>query len=88
MSSEVITKDSNRKVKSGKVVSTGMQKTIVVLSERRLRHPLYGKEIKRVKKYHVHDAEEAAQLGDTVKFVETRPLSKLKRWRLLEIVKH
>lgn len=88
MSSETVLNESKRKIKSGRVVSTGMEKTIVVESQRRLRHPLYGKEIKRIKKYHVHDAEEIAQLGDTVRFQETRPLSKTKRWRLVEIVKH
>jgi len=79
---------NQRKENSGCVVSTAMDKTIVVESERRLRHRLYGKEIKKMKKYHVHDEDGTAQVGDTVRFVETRPLSKTKRWRLLEVVKH
>lgn len=78
----------SRKSRTGRVVSTGMQKTIVVECERRLRHRLYDKEVRRVKKYHVHDEREEAQVGDTVRFVDTRPISRNKRWRLQEIVRH
>lgn len=88
MSVSADTKGVSRKSRTGRVVSTGMQKTIVVECERRLRHKLYDKEVRRVRKYHVHDEREEAQVGDTVRFVDTRPLSKNKRWRLLEIIKH
>jgi small subunit ribosomal protein S17 len=63
-----------------------MDKTIVVSVERRFAHPLYGKQVTRHKKYYAHDEENQARVGDVVKIVETRPLSKLKRWRLVEIV--
>jgi small subunit ribosomal protein S17 len=75
-----------RKERTGIVVSSAMQKTIVVRVERTTRHPLYGKEMTQAKKYHAHDEENTAKVGDKVRIVETRPLSKLKRWRLLEIV--
>lgn len=87
MSTETVEKKKSAS-KTGRVISTAMDKTIVVEFERRLRHRLYGKEIRRVKKYHVHDPEERAQVGDTVRFTPTRPLSKMKRWRLVEIVRH
>ena len=73
-----------RKIREGKVYSSKSDKTIVVLIERRVRHPLYGKEIKITKKIHVHDEDNKANVGDVVKVMETRPLSKLKRWRLVE----
>ncbi|HIE10758.1 MAG TPA: 30S ribosomal protein S17 [Kiritimatiellae bacterium] len=76
-----------RKTKVGRVVSAAMQKTIVVQVERRVRHPLYKKEIRRHKKFYAHDEEERAREGDLVRIVETRPLSRLKRWRLLEVLK-
>jgi small subunit ribosomal protein S17 len=75
-----------RKTRVGKVVSAKMQKTVVVAVERRVPHPLYGKEITRTKKYHAHDEENAAREGDVVRIMETRPLSKLKRWRVVEIL--
>ena len=75
-----------RKERTGIVVSSAMQKTIVVRVERKTRHPLYGKEITQSKKYHAHDEENKAKVGDKVQIVETRPLSKLKRWRLVEII--
>jgi small subunit ribosomal protein S17 len=78
----------HRKVREGKVVSAGMNKTIVVQIERRSRHALYGKEIRKSKKLYAHDEENQAKVGDTVKVMETRPLSKTKHWRLLEIVQH
>lgn len=75
-----------RKRREGRVVSDAMDKTIVVLVERRVRHPLYGKELRRFSKFYVHDEKNEARVGDTVRIEETRPLSRLKRWRLVEIV--
>ncbi len=75
-----------RKVRMGIVVSDKMQKTVVVAIERRVPHPIYGKMITRTKRLKVHDEENSAKTGDTVRIVETRPLSKDKRWRLVEIV--
>ncbi len=77
---------SRRKVRTGRVVSSGMEKTIVVAIERLLTHPLYGRVIKRTSKIYVHDERREAGPGDLVRVMETRPLSKLKRWRLVEIV--
>lgn len=76
-----------RKVRIGRVVSNKMQKTVVVAVEDRIRHPLYGKIVRRTKKFKVHDEDNKCNIGDTVKIMETRPLSKEKRWRLVEIVK-
>jgi len=70
----------------GRVVSNRMQKTIVVAVQRLLRHPVYQKTIKKTSKLYAHDEKGECQIGDLVKLIETRPLSKLKRWRLLEIV--
>lgn len=75
-----------RKQKTGVVVSTKMDKTIAVKVERRLMHPLYGKFVKRSKKFFAHDEENTCNLGDVVRISETRPLSKMKRWRLVEII--
>ena len=77
-----------RKERVGQVVSTKMQKTAVVKTVTRVPHAKFGKIIKQIKKFYVHDEESKAQLGDTVRIAETRPLSKLKRWRLVEIIKH
>jgi small subunit ribosomal protein S17 len=77
---------TSRKVRQGVVVSDVQDKTIVVRVERRTTHPLYGKSMKVSKKYHVHDETNEAGRGDTVRIVETRPMSKLKRWRLQAIV--
>jgi small subunit ribosomal protein S17 len=77
---------SLRKVKQGKVVSNKMQKSIVVAIERRLPHPIYKKYFTRTTKFIAHDEKQEARIGDIVKIVETRPLSKLKRWRLVEII--
>ena len=77
----------NRKVRIGKVVSDKMDKTIVVATERLVEHPLYKKRIKMTKKYKAHDEENQCATGDTVKIMETRPLSKEKRWRLVEVLK-
>jgi len=75
-----------RKERTGKVVSNAMQKTIVVKVERRTRHPLYGKEMRVSKKFYAHDEKNTAQVGDTVMIEETRPQSRLKRWRLVKII--
>lgn len=75
-----------RKVRVGKVVSDKMEKTIVVAVEEYVKHPLYGKTMRRTKKFKAHDAENQAKVGDTVRIMETRPLSKEKRWRLVEIL--
>jgi len=80
------TKRHLRKTRDGRVVSKSGDKTIVVLIERRVRHPLYGKEIRISKKVHAHDEENKAGIGDVVRVMETRPLSKLKCWRLVDIV--
>jgi len=75
-----------RKSRVGKVVSDKMQKTVVVQIERRVPHPVYGKMVTRTKKLKAHDEENTAKTGDTVRITETRPLSKDKRWRVVEIV--
>jgi len=75
-----------RKEREGVVVSAAMDKTIVVQHERRVRHPQYGKEIKRFKKFYAHDEKNEAKQGDRVLICETRPLSKLKRWRLVKVL--
>lgn len=75
-----------RKISIGRVVSDKMDKTIVVLVERTMRHPLYHRVIRRKNKFKVHDADEKAKVGDHVKIMETRPLSKDKSWRLVEII--
>ena len=75
-----------RKTRVGKVVSDKMDKTIVVATEKLVAHPLYKKRIKMTKKYKAHDEENQCKIGDTVKIMETRPLSKDKRWRLVEIL--
>ena len=75
-----------RKVRQGKVVSNKMQKTIVVAVESRVRHPLYGKFMKRTKKFKAHDETNQCGEGDTVEIMETRPLSKDKNWRLVRII--
>ncbi len=77
-----------RKERVGQVVSTKMQKTAVVETTTRVPHARFGKIVKQIKRFHVHDEEGKAQVGDTVRIAETRPLSKLKRWRLVEIIKH
>ena len=76
----------SRKIRVGKVISDKMDKTIVVAIQDNVRHPKYGKIIKRTVKIHAHDAENACGIGDTVSVMETRPLSATKRWRLVEIV--
>ncbi|WKY48443.1 30S ribosomal protein S17 [Eubacteriaceae bacterium ES3] len=75
-----------RKTRIGKVVSDKMDKTIVVAVETFVKHPLYNKRVKRTVKFKAHDEENTCSIGDKVKIMETRPLSKDKRWRLVEIV--
>jgi len=81
-----VVKRGVRKVRTGLVTSDKMNKTIVVAVTDRYRHPVYGKTVTRQKKFHAHDEENQAHIGDKVRIVETRPLSRLKHWRLLEIV--
>lgn len=75
-----------RKEQIGKVVSDKMDKTVVVAIETLVRHPLYGKIVKRTKKFKAHDEENSCRMGDKVRVMETRPLSKEKRWRVIEIL--
>ena len=75
-----------RKTRIGKVVSDKMDKTIVVAVENHVKHPLYGKIVKRTYKLKAHDENNTCNIGDTVKVMETRPLSKDKRWRLVEVI--
>lgn len=77
---------NKRKVRSGKVVSNAMDKSIVVAVERLIRHPLYERVVRRTSKLVAHDETNECHIGDRVKIMETRPLSKTKRWRLVEIV--
>ena len=77
---------STRKTRVGLVVSDKMQKTVVVAIERRVPHPVYGKMMTRTTRLKAHDEENTAKAGDTVRIMETRPMSKDKRWRLVEIV--
>lgn len=86
---EAPARDRNlRKTRVGEVVSDAMDKTIVVKTITRVPHPKFGKIIKRGKKFHAHDEKNEAKVGDRVSIMETRPLSRLKRWRLVEILKH
>jgi len=80
------TERNARKTRVGTVVSDKMEKTVVVAIERRVRHPVYGKMMTRTKKLKAHDEQNSAKLGDTVRIMETRPLSKDKRFRVVEIV--
>ena len=75
-----------RKTRIGIVSSDAREKTITVKVERKLKHPIYGKFVKQTKKLHAHDEVNTAGVGDTVLIMETRPLSKLKRWRLVEVI--
>jgi small subunit ribosomal protein S17 len=75
-----------RKVRTGVVVSDKMDKTVVVRIDRQVRHSLYGKTVRRSSKFAAHDEQNDAHVGDTVRLMETRPLSKSKRWRVVEIV--
>jgi small subunit ribosomal protein S17 len=75
-----------RKTRIGVVASNKMDKTITVAVERKVKHPIYGKFVKKTTKFHAHDDKNECQIGDVVKIMETRPLSKTKRWRLVEVV--
>ena len=75
-----------RKTKTGVVTSSKMDKTITVAVERKVKHPIYGKFVKKTTKFHAHDEKNECGIGDTVKIMESRPLSKTKRWRLVEVV--
>jgi small subunit ribosomal protein S17 len=77
---------NKRKVRIGHVSSNKMNKTVTITVERRIKHPLYGKYLKRTKKLHAHDEKNECGIGDLVKVMETRPLSKTKRWRVVEIL--
>lgn len=85
---EVVVEQSNapRSV-IGQVVSNKMNKTIVVQIERKVKHPMYGKYVKRLTKMYAHDEDNTSQIGDVVKIQQTRPLSKTKRWKLVEVLK-
>jgi small subunit ribosomal protein S17 len=76
----------SRKTRTGEVISSSMNKTIVVRAVTRVPHPKFGKIINQMKKFYAHDEENKAKTGDMVRIMETRPLSKLKRWRLVEVV--
>ena len=77
---------ATRKTRTGEVVSSSMNQTIIVRTVTRVPHPKFGKIVKQMKKFYAHDEQNQAKPGDTVRIMETRPLSKLKRWRLVEVV--
>ena len=79
-------KRATRKTRTGEVISSGMNKTIVVRTVTRVPHNKFGKIVKQMRKFYAHDEENKAKTGDKVRIMETRPLSKLKRWRLVEVV--
>lgn len=81
-----MTERKTRKTRVGVVASSAMDKSVSVLVERRLRHPMYGKFITKSKKFIAHDENNECQVGDKVKIMETRPLSKTKKWRLVEVL--
>lgn len=81
-------RDSLRKTRVGVVTSDKMNKTIVVEVERRVPHPRFKKIVRRTSTFHAHDEKEEAKIGDKVRIMETRPLSKTKRWRLIEVLAH
>ena len=81
-----MSKQGIEKTKIGTVVSNKMEKSIVVRVERKVQHPLYKKYIKRTTKFMAHDPENTCNIGDTVKIIETRPMSRRKRWRLLDVL--
>lgn len=86
MTTEVTTDRNRRKTRVGKVVSDRMDKTIVVSIERLVKHPQYGRYVRRRSKFKVHDEKNECRMGDTVRFMETRPISKDKHWRFVEFV--
>ncbi|MBN1504885.1 MAG: 30S ribosomal protein S17 [Candidatus Eisenbacteria bacterium] len=81
-----MTERAMRKVRTGRVVSRSGDKSAVIEMERLMRHPTYGKYVRRRKKLHVHDEKNECQVGDLIRVMETRPVSKMKRWRLVEVV--
>ncbi|GIU84334.1 MAG: 30S ribosomal protein S17 [Acidimicrobiales bacterium] len=83
---EQVARPNRRKVREGVVVSDRMNKTVVVEVTTRVRHPRYGKIVRRTKRFHAHDENNESKVGDLVRIQETRPLSKLKRWRVVEIL--
>ena len=82
----IMTERKRRKTRIGVVSSDKMVKTITVAVERKVKHPIYGKFVKKTTKFHAHDETDTAGVGDVVRIMETRPLSKTKRWRLVEII--
>ncbi len=82
----VMIERKSRKTRIGIVKSNKMEKTITVAVERKIKHPLYGKFLKKTTSFHAHDEQNTATAGDVVRIMETRPLSKTKRWRLVEII--
>jgi small subunit ribosomal protein S17 len=87
MSEVVTTVERNlRKTKAGVVTSNNGDKSITVKVERKVKHPLYGKFVKKSTKFHAHDEKNECSIGDTVRIMETRPISKTKRWRLVEVI--
>lgn len=80
------TRANRRKVREGTVVSNSMERTVVVAVVERVRHPRYAKTVQRTKRLYAHDEEQTAGVGDRVRVAETRPLSKLKRWRVVEVL--
>ena len=83
---EVVERTNRRRIKQGRVASNKMDKTIVVVSETRVPHPVYGKIVRKSVRFKAHDEKNEANIGDTVRIAECRPLSRDKRWRLVEIV--
>jgi len=81
-----MTERNLRKTRTGIVTSNKMVKTITVAVERKVKHPIYGKFVKKTTKFHAHDEKQECTIGDVVKIMETRPMSKTKRWRLVEVV--
>ncbi len=75
-----------RKIRTGVVTSNKMTKTITVAVERKVKHPIYGKFLKKTTRFHAHDEKNECSIGDTVRIMETRPMSKTKRWRLVDVV--
>ena len=82
----MIAERNRRKIRVGQVVSDRMDKTVVVSIERLVKHPVYGRYVRRRTKFKVHDEQNACKVGDTIRFMETRPMSKDKRWRFVEFV--
>jgi len=85
---EAVKQDTKLRTVQGRVVSNKMDKTVTVLVERQVKHPLYGKYIRRSTKLHAHDADNACKEGDVVRLTEIAPMSKTKNWRVVEIVAH